>query len=150
AVRAIAGVNAVALTSELPVGDVARTVVQARGDSRAHEVDQLSISPDFFSILKVPLTDGRGFDDQDDNRHAPVVMVSASLARQLFEADSAVSRVVTIGIGPTQFAATVIGVVGDLRLNPAVGQARPLVFRPLTQAAPATAALVIDPVAGAI
>lgn len=80
------------------------------------------VTPDYFSVLEIPLTRGRGFTD-GDLRASPLVMViSAALARAAFgDADPIGQRIYCCEGGPGNLMwKTVIGVAGDVRpLGPA-------------------------------
>src|SRR5271163_4408454 len=63
--------------------------LQFSGDGHVHGKDdpraQLrTISPGFFTALGVPILAGRDFNALDDATHEPVVIVSSTLARQMF------------------------------------------------------------------
>jgi len=142
--KLLPGVSGAAAASELPAGELPRTLIRPSGDdSRAVDVDQLAISPEFMALLRVPLIDGRAFEEADDARRSAVVIVTASLARRLWNREDAVTREVTVGDGPDRFAATVIGVAADIRVNPSLDEPRPLILLPLRQRPSATAALLM-------
>jgi hypothetical protein len=96
-----------------------------------------------MALLRVPLIDGRAFEEADDARRPAVVIVTASLARRLWNREDAVTREVTVGDGPDRFAATIIGVTADIRVNPSLDEPRPLILLPLRQRPSATAALLM-------
>jgi hypothetical protein len=58
-----------------------RTRENAADDPRARP---RSVSPGFFAALGIPLIDGRDFTDEDRNGGERVVIISASIAQQLF------------------------------------------------------------------
>src|SRR5271163_3035767 len=63
--------------------------LQFSGDGHVHGKDDpralwRTISPGFFTSLGVPILAGRDFNALDDATHEPVVIVSATLARQMF------------------------------------------------------------------
>jgi putative ABC transport system permease protein len=71
--------------------------LQYSGDGHVHGKDDpralwRSISPGFFSALGVPIIAGRDFNALDDQTHEPVVIVSATLARQMFPGQDPVNR----------------------------------------------------------
>jgi predicted permease len=51
-----------------------------------------TISPGFFTALGVPIIAGRDFNAQDDESREPVVIVSASLAQQMFPGQDPINR----------------------------------------------------------
>ncbi len=71
--------------------------LQYSGDGHVHGKDDpralwRTISPGFFTALGVPIIAGRDFNDLDDATHEPVVIVSATLAQQMFPAQDPVNR----------------------------------------------------------
>ena len=70
---------------------------QFSGDGHVHGKDDPRalmrvISPGFFSALGVPIIAGRDFNALDDQTHEPVVIVSATLARQMFPGQDPINR----------------------------------------------------------
>ena len=57
------------------------------------------VSPDYFSVLGIPLVHGRGFTQDDAAGDSPVAIVSAATAARLWPNENAVGR--AIAIGPT-------------------------------------------------
>jgi len=71
--------------------------LQYSGDGHVHGKDDpralwRTISPGFFSALGVPIIAGRDFNALDDQTHEPVVIVSATLARQMFPGQDPLNR----------------------------------------------------------
>jgi putative ABC transport system permease protein len=71
--------------------------LQYSGDGHVHGKDDpralwRTISPGFFSALGVPIIAGRDFNTLDDQAHEPVVIVSATLARQMFPGQDPINR----------------------------------------------------------
>jgi predicted permease len=71
--------------------------LQFSGDGHVHGKDDpralwRTISPGFFSALGVPIIAGRDFNALDDQTHEPVVIVSATLAKQMFPGQDPINR----------------------------------------------------------
>lgn len=92
-----------------------------------------SVAPDYFSVLRMPLLAGRTFDAGSFERHE--VVISASLARQLWPGSSAVGQRFRDGLtkpdGSREPWSTVIGVVPDIVADLVEGDAHPAMYRPL-------------------
>src|SRR4029450_4380922 len=71
------------------------------------------VEPGYLAAMGIPLTRGRFFTDQDDERSAPVVVVDEAFARQHFPASDPIDRRINLGDerGPLQ----IIGVVGHVK-----------------------------------
>jgi putative ABC transport system permease protein len=71
--------------------------LQFSGDGHVHDKDDpralwRTISPGFFTSLGVPIIAGRDFNALDDANHEPVVIVSSTLARQMFPGQDPINR----------------------------------------------------------
>jgi predicted permease len=118
-VTAVAGVEAAAVGSNVPWRDVGgrggfgfRIEGWNRGNERENPRARFrSVSPGFFAALGVPILAGRDFTDADKNEAERVVIVSASLAEQLFPGRDIVNRQLNWTDGVMKF----IGVSGDPR-----------------------------------
>jgi predicted permease len=70
-------------------------------------------TPGYFDAMGIPIIVGRSFRNEDTSAGAPAVIISLSLARDLFGREDAIGRQVEFaGWGWTTF--TVVGVVGDV------------------------------------
>ncbi len=71
--------------------------LQYSGDGHVHGKDDpralwRTISPGFFTSLGVPIVAGRDFTALDDDKGEPVVIVSATLAQQMFPGQDPINR----------------------------------------------------------
>lgn len=117
----IPGVNAAALTSQIPFGGTrGANGVEIEGrpvvPGQTIIIDQRHVTPDYFAAMRMRLLEGRGLTPQDDQRAEPVVVVNRTMARRYWPGASAVDRRVriTAGFGANQWL-RVIGVVDDVR-----------------------------------
>lgn len=122
------GVTGVALTNQVPLtGDFEKSALTAEGVERTPGEEIVPVAatvatPSYFSVMEIPLLAGRLFDDTDDMRALPVLVVSEDLARSVWgSADEALGRRVRLDAGALvgEEASeddwrTVIGVVGDV------------------------------------
>src|SRR5205823_1005568 len=77
-------------------------------------------SPGYFAAMGVPLMAGRDFNERDLYEAEPVAIVSATLARQIFEGQSPLGRRIKCGLDRDVWM-RVVGLVGDMRNdNPAM------------------------------
>jgi putative ABC transport system permease protein len=135
-VTAIPGVDRVAFGSTVPWRDAGnfgdgfqfsvegRTRENGQDDPRARF---RSVSPGFFAALGMPIIAGRDFNEGDKNGSENVVIVSASLAQQLFPGQDPLNRHLmwTDGvmkfIGVTLDSRRIVGVTADIddeRIDP--------------------------------
>jgi predicted permease len=95
------------------------------------EVDFRVVEGQYFQALGVPVVRGRGFDTTDREEAARVVMVNRTLANRFFLGENPVGRRVWVGGGVG--AATVVGVVGDVRHRTLATRPRAELYAPFRQ-----------------
>jgi putative ABC transport system permease protein len=115
-----AGITSVAVTNAVPLSTIAPNSAPFRiegrdtGDSgRGPTSDVRIVSEQYFDTLGIPLLQGRTFRTSDDADAPLVVVINRSMARYWEGRDPVGSRV---SYDNGQNWATVIGVVGDVRL----------------------------------
>ena len=96
------------------------------------------VAPRFFSVLGVPLLDGRDFTDEDRSGHEPVVIVSQSIAQRLAPNGDAVNRHFTWTDPVFQslgkpIARRIVGVVADVDDENVLKGAALTVYHPVQQ-----------------
>lgn len=96
-----------------------------------------SISPDYFSTMRIPLRQGRLFTSTDGSQANQVAIVNEALARKWWPASPAAGHFITLGkeLGPefTDQSRLIVGVVADVHESSLEQQARPTVFVPAAQ-----------------
>ena len=138
--RALPGVQSVGLGSSVvraPQSSTLSVYGQAPPDPsvRTPSVPYDSVTPEFFTTLKIPLRRGRLFTSTDGPAAQPVVVVNESLARRFFPDDDAIGKRVTYD-DPVDAQArwlTIVGIVGDTRRGGVDRDPRAELYYPLTQ-----------------
>lgn len=142
-IRAIPGVEDVALTSSVPAAndgvlasidiDLRFTIVDRAAPPAGQEpVAAISqVSAGFFDVVAMPIVEGRGFQPSDDPDAPMVIVVNEALARRHFGDRSPVGESLNIGYRPVP--REIVGVVTDIRPQGHASEPRPEVYFPLTQ-----------------
>jgi len=118
--RALPGVTAAAGVTTLPLGggvDAYGFHIEGRPSANpeaAPNADRFVVTPDFFSVLRIPLVRGRLLDVSDHQEAAPVVVINRTAAQALFGGTDPVGQRVSLG-PPTAVARTIVGIVEDVR-----------------------------------
>jgi putative ABC transport system permease protein len=119
--RALPGVRDVAAVNGLPLGggaEIFPIVVEAKPTPEGAHLPMFwekIITPDYLSIMNIPLLRGRGFSDADAAPEAQaVVIVSKSTAEHFWPGKDAVGEHIRAKWEPNVWR-TVVGVVGDVR-----------------------------------
>ena len=120
-VQAIPGVEAAAISTAPPLlpqrGGPTRIVgVPVAGDPLGYPALGNMVSPDYFRTLGIPLIAGRTFRDDDAAGREPVVIVNQEFARRA-GVENPVGMQEEPGLDAEHPTATIIGVVGDVRMR---------------------------------
>jgi putative ABC transport system permease protein len=116
--RAIPGVEAVAAAGQIPLGGNGDTWgfhVEGRPTGPLDpSVERYSVTPDYFSVMRIPLRRGRIFSDGDRAGTPDVMLIGEQTARSLWPDADPIGQRVKIGgtDGPWR---TIVGIVGDVR-----------------------------------
>jgi len=150
--RGLPGVESVALGDCPPlVGGCSGTIVwfggrTGRVTGKEPQIGVNSVTPEWFRTLRVPLVAGSGLTDADRRDGRKVLVLNATAARRFWPNESAIGKVIGIGMGGFD-TATVVGVAADARLRTVDSLPTPDAFLSYYQA-PRPAALVYLRTAG--
>jgi putative ABC transport system permease protein len=139
-VQGLPGVQAASGGVRVPFGGAHATGpfrIEGRDPERwTGAAEMSSPSTDYFRTLRIPLLRGRLFTDQDEEKAPPVAIISDSLARKYFAGEDPIGRRLwtnaRTGPGPWM---TIVGVVGDVKTAGLDLEERPMLYRPMLQAA---------------
>jgi putative ABC transport system permease protein len=127
----VPGVEAVSPATAIPLANSGRRrpVSGTVSGTNAIQAEQVSIGPDFFATLRVPMRMGRAFARQDTTRSRAVI-VNESFALQVFGQSSPIGRQVWLD----KTAYDIVGVVADYMTNPVESRfVTPKMFHPLAE-----------------
>jgi predicted permease len=154
--RALPGVSNVASTGELPAPNMNRNglsiegVAWPAGEGQPFIAYQ-SVSDDYFRTLRIPLREGRTFGPQDRPGSTQAIVISEGMARRYWPKGGAVGARIRLGPNAAMPWMEVIGVVSDIRSDPARVQPEPMTYASSRQDAWGTRTLLLrtsgDPLA---
>jgi putative ABC transport system permease protein len=128
-VRQVPGVEAAALTSQLPLSgddDTYGVHFESSPTQRAeqdHSAFRYGVSPAYMETMRIPLRRGRLLDDHDRAGAPLVALINESYARREFPGMDPIGQRLRIGPMDSPFY-TIVGVVGDVKqVSLAIGQA---------------------------
>jgi putative ABC transport system permease protein len=136
--HSIPGVTNVAISDSLPPAGQMRstilTAVEPEGRAPMPEgtggpVAWRAVSPEFFSILNIPIVRGRGFETQDEQPSENSMILDETLARRLFPNDDPIGKRIRL-FKQEQPWHTVVGVAADVRNNGVVESSDPQFYLP--------------------
>jgi predicted permease len=135
--RALPDVAAVGAVNWMPLGSlVMRGDVRAQGRPEVPDwlVMKAAISSGYMRSMGIRLLRGRDITDRDTAGNTGVILVSDSVARQLWPGEEAVGQRLSLTDRPTAADwLTVVGVVDDIRHGGKKEQITPAVYQPYAQ-----------------
>jgi predicted permease len=148
-VRALPGVNAVGLTSNVPfngnVSSGSYSIVgytPPQGEAQPHGRQEV-IGADYFRAMRIPIVEGRAFADSDSADSPPVVIIDQYLVKRYFADKSPIGQQIQRG-SPASPKFTIVGVAGTINsidLGEPVAKER--IYYPVAQVVRPTMALVV-------
>jgi putative ABC transport system permease protein len=91
------------------------------------------VTPDYFSVMSIPLLAGREFARSDGPGAPPIAIVNRTMARRLWGDENPIGRRFVMTTEAGSQAMQVVGVVGDFRQQGLDDQSRPIFFQPHAQ-----------------
>jgi predicted permease len=112
-----------------------------QGDDHAIEVSRNFVSPDYFRVLRLPLSRGRSFDERDRAGAPAVAIVNETMARRAWPGQDPVGQLLLQGVSRRPL--DVIGVVRDTKYRTIGEDPAPFVYIPAAQTNEAVMRLLI-------
>jgi putative ABC transport system permease protein len=136
-IQAIPGVKAVATGSGLPLtGRPGGVFLRIEGRELAPGwsqpiVEVSNISLDYFRVMGMRLSAGRGFMEQDNTNAPRVVIINETLARRYFSGEDPIGKQIFYGKSPTRY--TIVGVASDVKRFGLEAEVLPEIYEPNSQ-----------------
>jgi len=131
--KALPGVEAVGLASNVPFGGGNSVMDVSRGDeapangSQAFQASWRIATPDYFTTMRIPLLRGRLFYENEPAGQVPVLL-DESLRRRLWpDGSDPIGKLVRLGLNKPM---TVVGIVGEVRQLDLTADPAPAVYLP--------------------
>jgi putative ABC transport system permease protein len=138
--RLLPGVESVGIVDSLPMdgADSAQLRIEAP-TSKAPPVQEetwfVSMGPEYFSTLKVPMLAGRPFRETDTQESSPVAIINETFAKHFSPGTNPIGHHLAFADSPT-IEREIVGVVSDFRQRNPEEDLRPLAYFPIAQTAP--------------
>lgn len=144
-ITAVPGVDAAAFSLDLPLAsDYQGTRVTIEGEPSTAEGDEpighFSVTtPDYFETMGIPLVSGRAFRAEDTADSTPVILVNTTFVRLYLGGRDPIGRRMRF----QSETRTIVGVVGDVRLETLTDEPTPTMYVPHTQYGERAMSLVV-------
>jgi putative ABC transport system permease protein len=138
--QSVPEIESAAIVRSLPYGD-GRHIVQLgiegvpveKGEYRSAQLE--TISPDYFSLMRIPLREGRAIGERDGAESLPVAVVSERMARRYWPGESPLGRRIKAGSADSEKPwLTIVGVVGEIQYDWLDKEPPPVLYQSYRQA----------------
>jgi predicted permease len=150
-ISATPGVRSAAAMSHALIGGWNNSTELASAETEWQPLSVLlnTVTPEFFTTMRMPLVEGRAFSPRDSDATRRVVILNQSAARRLCGDGPAVGRIIRRFAGGDQAVEVeVIGVARDAKFNDLRRPIEPTVFVPFQQSYPFTGRVIVLRTAG--
>ena len=145
-IHAMPAVESVGIVDSLPMNgaDTMRLSIEAPSSKPAdiEEIYFVSVSPEYFSSLKIPMLRGRTFQETDTREANPVAIVNGAFAKTYFPDTDPLKCHLSFADSPTTWK-EIVGVVSDFRQRNPEEDLRPMVYLPVAQTLPSRWSMTI-------
>ena len=135
-VQSLPGVRSVGTVSYLPItagGAATRMVIEGRPPLPPGEQlggDVRVVDGGYFQTMKIPLLQGRTFNERELTDESHVVVINETMARDFFPGEDPIGKRVTINMKDEDVPSEIIGVVRDARYVGLDTPVRPMTYWP--------------------
>jgi len=99
--------------------------------------DLAPITPGYFSVMQIPLLEGRDFSEREDVKTEPVMIVNQAFAQKFFPGENVLGKKLKPGAGNGTPGGPswreIVGVVGNVRLGAMQREMHPAMYLPASQ-----------------
>jgi len=106
---------------------------QSGGQGTGMNASYMPVTPNYFSTVRIPILQGRDFNTSDTASSPLVVVINKAMARRWWPNENPIGQRITFDFVPEERPREVVGVVGDVRLNPTQTQPGPIAYLPHAQ-----------------
>jgi putative ABC transport system permease protein len=145
--RLMPGVESVGIADSLPMegAESDRMKIEAPSSNAPPvetEIWFVSVSPEYFSTLRIPMVRGRPFQQRDSQAGSQVAIINQTFANEYFPGTNPLGHHLAFAAAPTVWR-EIVGVVSDFRQRNPEEDFRPLAYFPAEQMAPGRWSLAI-------
>ena len=134
--RAIPGVEAVSVSSDLPLESASYLTFTLEGrvdtDGGSGDVQPFRVTPGHFDVLRIPLRKGRLLEESDAASATAVAVVNEELVRRFLGGKDPIGRRIQVSDGSPN-EALIVGVVGDVAQEEVSAAPYAQVYQPMAQ-----------------
>jgi len=131
-IGALPGVTGVASTTQIASATMSSNTLTIDGVALSGDgptfIPYMAVSDDYFRTLGIPLRAGRTFGPTDTPDAPPAIVISEAMARRYWPRGGAIGARIHISPHTSERWGVIVGVVGDVRVSPALSTPGPMVY----------------------
>ena len=140
--RSLPGVQSASAVMPLPLsGDRFGISFEIEGRPVAKKdqpsADVFIVEPNYFHTMGIPIINGRDFEERDEHKSTPVIIVTETFARQFFPGEDPIGKRIKPGISTwdedKSTMREIVGVVADIRSRALNTEPKPTYYLPQSQ-----------------
>jgi predicted permease len=136
AVREVPGVEGAWTSANVPFQFTLNFPYRIDGESQFGDAPDTAynpVSPGYFREMRLPIREGREFDERDRAGSAPVAVINEAMRRRHFAGVDAVGRRITLNYRGDAVSYEIVGVAGDVKQYEIGEQPTPQLYVPMLQ-----------------
>jgi predicted permease len=136
AAREVPGVESVWTSANVPFQFTLNFPYRIDGESQFGDAPDTAYNPvsaGYFRDMKLPIREGREFDERDRAGSAPVAVINEAMRRRHFAGVDAVGKRITLNYRGDPITYEIVGVAGDVKQIEIGEQSMPQVYVPMLQ-----------------
>jgi putative ABC transport system permease protein len=150
-VRAQPGIDSAAGTAMLPMGNSYNVIsfeIEGRPQPKGqdHSAAIVVVTPRYFETMKIPVLQGRTFDERDQRKAPPVMIISQAMAQKYYPGENPIGKRIKIGANDSPGEdpwREIVGVVGDIRNTNLSAPPEAMYYIPFSQLVWGTPTIVV-------
>ena len=112
-----AGIEAISLVGKTPLSPGRmQTTFRRAGEETAHDVDINPVSPEYFSLIRIPIVQGRTFTSAELEETPRAVIVTEATARRYWPGLDPIGRSIVLG-SKTDVPLQIVGIAKDAQVS---------------------------------
>jgi len=135
------GISSAAGTGMLPMGDSYSVIsfeIEGRPQPKGqdHSAAIAVVTQRYFETMKIPVLQGRTFDERDQRKAQPVMIISQAMAQKYYPGENSIGKRIKIGANDSPGEdpwREIVGVVGDIRNTNLSAPPEPMYYIPFPQ-----------------
>jgi predicted permease len=136
AVRAVPGVESAWTSANVPFQFTLNFPYRIDGESQFGDAPDTAYNPvsaGYFRAMKLPIREGREFDERDRVGSAPVAVINDAMRRRHFAGVDVIGKRITLNYRGDAITYEIVGVAGDVKQIEIGEQPMPQVYVPMPQ-----------------